>query len=137
MFLTIESTGNLGEELDNIYTNFPLNKISRKIQTDIQAETVRLGWRNIGKTIKRRIVDRFEHEIYYENKISRFLDEGTTGHRIEPKNKSALHWIVGSQNFFSKGHYVSGIKATNFFKIYPNTLNWITQTTDDFIKNGR
>ena len=30
---------------------------------------------------------------------------------VKPKEKKALHWTAGGNNFFSKGHFVSGIDA--------------------------
>ena len=30
---------------------------------------------------------------------------------VKPTQKKALHWVVGGNNFFSKGHFVSGIDA--------------------------
>ena len=39
-----------------------------------------------------------------------YQNYGTSAHWIEPKNKLALHW----DNYFSKGHMVSGIAGKHF-----------------------
>ncbi len=43
-----------------------------------------------------------------------FLNHGTRTHYIMPRNAQALHWQVGGQHFFSKGHVVSGILGAFF-----------------------
>lgn len=43
-----------------------------------------------------------------------YLHEGTEYHRVEPKDKKALHWVGGGESFFSKGHMVKGIKPDQF-----------------------
>lgn len=52
------------------------------------------------------------HAIYLEFGTD---DEGTGKHWVAPVNASALHWIgPGGQDFFSGGHYVSGIHPIRF-----------------------
>ena len=40
-----------------------------------------------------------------------YLEFGTTRHFIKPVNKKALSWEKGAKRFYSKGHWVEGIKA--------------------------
>ena len=40
-----------------------------------------------------------------------YLEWGTTAHMVRPRKMKALHWKEGGQNYFSKGHMVSGIPA--------------------------
>lgn len=44
------------------------------------------------------------------------IEEGTTGHWVAPVTFDALHWYDTKEekDMFSKGHYVSGIKADPF-----------------------
>lgn len=44
----------------------------------------------------------------------KFIYFGTQGHIVKPRNKKALSFVNGSERFFSKGHFVSGIKAEPF-----------------------
>jgi hypothetical protein len=43
-----------------------------------------------------------------------FLHEGTKRHFVKPTSKKTLFWRAGGQKFFSRGHYVSGIKGDQF-----------------------
>lgn len=43
-----------------------------------------------------------------------FLEFGTQPHWVAPKTKAALSWSEGGKRYFSKGHMVSGIRATRF-----------------------
>ena len=48
---------------------------------------------------------------------AKFVNGGTSDHDITPKNKKALRFVgAGGRNFFSKGHRVSGIKASHFIE---------------------
>lgn len=44
-------------------------------------------------------------------RYARYVNKGTPGHWIFPKNVKALHW---GGKYFSKGHYVSGITGRHF-----------------------
>lgn len=61
-------------------------------------------------------------KIYTENEIFAYQDEGTKRHYVYPRQKKALHWVEGGKGMFSKGHWVSGIKAHKYteavFKIW-------------------
>lgn len=47
-------------------------------------------------------------------RIAHYLNDGTDPHKITPVNAQALHWEEGGKHFFSKGHVVSGIKASHY-----------------------
>jgi hypothetical protein len=55
--------------------------------------------------------------IWTNDKIFGYVEHGTKRHFVAPKNKKALHWPKGvTPGFFSKGHWVSGIKARQYLK---------------------
>lgn len=62
-----------------------------------------------------------------EDKVLWYLELGTASHRIEPVSADALHWEESGEDFFSKGHVVSGIKPHLFY-------TRARQDTDDYIK---
>jgi hypothetical protein len=66
-----------------------------------------------------RIIARAPYSIY--------LELGTRTHMIRPVKKQALHWKDGRKDRFSKGHMVSGIKASPF--IYPAVYNNVDKFT--------
>ena len=43
-----------------------------------------------------------------------YLNYGTVNHWVEPVNAQALHWVEDGISYFSKGHWVSGIRASHF-----------------------
>jgi hypothetical protein len=45
-----------------------------------------------------------------------FLEYGTEPHWVAPKNAQALSWESGGVRYFSRGHEVSGIRATRFMQ---------------------
>jgi hypothetical protein len=45
-----------------------------------------------------------------------YLDQGTKEHMVRPRKKKVLHWVESDQDYFSKGHVVSGIKAMHLLK---------------------
>jgi len=127
----IKQTGNIDKRLNNLYTNFPLSKFSRKIQQDNVDEAERRGWSNIQKTVKRRILSRFTHEVYLGgsakwSKIGVFLQRGTKPHTISAK-KSVLHWLDKSgKDRFAKFVKHPGTPALNWFTVHERTLSWMS-----------
>ena len=120
-------------------SNFPLGKVSKLVQTDIQDNARSRGWRRIPKTIKRRIIDKNHHEIFIggnakDVNVAIWQDGGTRSHFIRPVKKKALSWSSGGKRFFSKGHMVKGIKATNFFRIYDSTITKTNAIIDKEMK---
>ena len=69
--------------------------------------------------------------------VSRAREEGTKDHRV-PRFKfqadtgmgKVLHWIEMGKDFFSMGHWVSGIKEKRIIKNSVNTLT--SKVQDDF-----
>jgi hypothetical protein len=51
------------------------------------------------------------YEIGAYAKYADYIEFGTMSHWVEPTNKQALHWKIKGEDFFSKGHMVSGIKV--------------------------
>jgi hypothetical protein len=45
-----------------------------------------------------------------------WFEEGTKDHFIAPKDKKALRFEIGNQVFFSKGHWVKGIKERHIIQ---------------------
>lgn len=133
------NTGSIDRLIGKIKLDIPLTKISKAIQEDIIDDTKKRGWRRIGGTIKRRVIDKNTHEVFIggkekDAKISIYLNRGTKAHWIRPVKKLALSWVNGGTRYFSKGHIVSGIKATNFFKVYNSTQNKINKLIDETYK---
>lgn len=42
------------------------------------------------------------------------IEKGTNAHWVAPVTYTALHWVEGGEDRFSRGHMVSGIKADPF-----------------------
>ena len=75
-----------------------------------------------------------------------FFEEGTKDHKIDPKTKKALSFIkkgatglISAFTAFSKGHWVSGIKAQHVFrdgtrKGYPDFKKKLKQELEDYLK---
>lgn len=51
-----------------------------------------------------------------------YLHEGTKDHEIPLVKAKALHWVQGGESFFSKGHWVTGIKKVQFIYDAANKL---------------
>lgn len=64
-------------------------------------------------------------QITSDTHYASYLYYGTKRHFIKPKNKKSLAFKVGGVQYFSKGHFVSGIKSDNWiennFNKSPNT----------------
>lgn len=70
--------------------------------------------------------------------LDEYFEEGTRGHFVKPLKK-VLAWIQNGIQYFSKGHYVSGIKAKHVFrdgfeKSYPEFLKRIQEELEDHLK---
>ena len=68
-----------------------------------------------------------------------FFEEGTKRHFIKPVVKKALRFFEGVLKFFSKGHYISGIKARHVFreglkKGYPQFKKTLTKELEDYLQ---
>lgn len=66
----------------------------------------------------------------YEDKLLWRLELGTQAHWVEPVNAQALHWEENGEDFFSKGHMVSGIQPHLFLTRTEDEINdYIRQRT--------
>ena len=91
--------------LDEIHSTMRSNNFSRKI---IDATYVGDVTDNDG-TVDIEIVSDYESEGGFS--VSEAREEGTRDHKIEPANTKSLSWIQNGKRFFSKGHWVRGIRA--------------------------
>lgn len=74
-----------------------------------------------------------------EEKLDLFFEEGTKRHFIKPNIKKSLAWLV---EFFSKGHWVSGIKARHIFrdgtlKGYPEFKKLLKKEVEAYMEETR
>ncbi len=70
--------------------------------------------------------------------LDEFFEEGTRRHFIAPRIKKALKWVKDQTKFFSKGHYVSGIKARHVFadgfaKGYPQFKTELKKEIENYL----
>lgn len=68
-----------------------------------------------------------------------FFEEGTKRHFIKPKTKKSLAWVQKGVQYFSKGHYVSGITARHVIKNgfqngYPDFKKKVTEELESYVK---
>lgn len=80
-------------------------------------------WKSIPEAIRSLRVNDNEYLIYPKGEKSdlfKWLHSGTKDHYISPVKAKALHWKQSRKDYFSKGHWVRGIQATNFFRITPD-----------------
>lgn len=54
--------------------------------------------------------------VWTTDPVFKYLDQGTKRHFVKPKFTKALHWPKGHGGYFSKGHWVSGIKARHYMR---------------------
>lgn len=71
-------------------------------------------------------------EVFSDVDYAVFLEFGTNAHWIEPVNAQALHWKVGGEDFFSKGHMVKGIEPRRHFR---NSLNRVEPRMREHFRN--
>ncbi len=55
-------------------------------------------------------------EISSEKHYASYIYYGTKRHFVKPRNKKALAFKVGGKQYFSMGHFVSGIKADSWIE---------------------
>lgn len=71
--------------------------------------------------------------------LDEYFEEGTRRHFIAPRIKKALKWVKEQKKYFSKGHYVSGIKARHVFadgftKGYPEFKTELKNEIENYLK---
>jgi sRNA-binding carbon storage regulator CsrA len=98
----LEAPKRTGTLRKNIYSKI----IGDKIEIGVADEGMLVDWR--GKKVNYAL----------------FQINGTERHFIAPKNKKALKWKDGGQIFFSKGHFVDGIKPNNFLRRGVEKVNY-------------
>ena len=97
---------------DNLDANIAKHNKSGKLERNAYAKVIDNG-AEVGVKNEGMLVTWRGTRINY----AMFLEHGTRDHDIAPKNKKALRWVGGNGKFFfSKGHRVSGIKATHFLE---------------------
>jgi len=99
-----------------------IKKISKIVASDIRSTARRNKWKSIPPSIIiKHISVGEEHVTVSDNKmtLAKWLHYGTKRHFVAPKSAKALHWVSRGKSFFSKGHWVSGIIASDFFKLTP------------------
>lgn len=69
-----------------------------------------------------------EDEVHIRSPASYavYVNEGTSLHWVEPTSKKALHW---DGKYFSKGHYVGGIKGQHFVE---NSIDDVSGRLDGY-----
>lgn len=110
--------------------------IGEIVKNSLINETKNRNWINIPDNIS--LIENIpgqELTIYIKSKkwntIAGYQHFGTVKHFIKPVKKRALSWVSGGTRYFSKGHYVKGIKPTKFFSISDVTKNKV----DEYLKN--
>ena len=70
--------------------------------------------------------------------VPTYLEYGTQRHWVAPITAKALHWVTDAgDDAFSKGHYVSGIKAHNFMsRTFREMQSEIVETIRTAAKTG-
>ena len=110
--------------------------IAKLIKEEIEDRIISKGLINTGKLYSSVVVDSSGVDVVvrmaktkYRNgtrvsDVAIWQNEGTKRHYIKPKKPGGtLAWTVGSRTFFSKGHFVSGVKAQKFFRTTKTNLN--------------
>ncbi len=155
--MAIRSRGTQFGDIVKRVSNYPIMEAGRLARKELIAESVSRGWRRFKQAIKVRKISKESCGIYVDNtkkdtdgptnsEIAQFLHGGTDRHEVKPVNKKALFWkgkVVVSkgvsakmktQGFFSKGHMVSGIKASKWFELNESIREKVNKFTSDFIK---
>lgn len=154
--MAIRTRGTSFSDIAKRLSNYPIMEAGRLARRELIAEAVSRGWHRFRQGIKLRKISKESCAIYVDDtkkdpdgpsnsEIAQFLHGGTDKHKVAPVNKKALFWkgkVIASkglgakmktQGFFSKGHYVSGIKATKWFELGESILNKIHKLSSEFI----
>ncbi len=115
----------LSDKYEKILRQRAIKDITNIVESGIKRKT---KWKSIKRAIFSQIISNDESLISVNNEkmqVAKFLHYGTVKHWIEPKRAKALHWIQKGKHRFSKGHYVKGIRAGNYFRIDSEMLKKI------------
>lgn len=88
--------------------------LSGELEDTLQALAPRGETRQLQAGIEAQRIGDTEYDFTADQEYARFVIEGTKSHFVRPTRAQALHWVQGGQDFFSRGHEVSGITANNF-----------------------
>jgi len=94
--------------LDSIHDTMRAKGFSKKIIDATYVEYIDLNTGDIG------IISDYTSEGGAD--ISKFREEGTPDHKIEPAPGKVLSWISNGKRFFSKGHWVKGFPEERVMK---------------------
>jgi len=109
------------KDANRILSKNQLLQIGKIVQKEIINYCNRWKWKNIANAIILTEVNPTELLITVESsqmQKAKWLHYGTERHWVAPRIKKVLHWITQSgEDAYSKGHWVSGIIAHDFFKL--------------------
>jgi len=131
------------KSFDSIITRMlkmPMKQIAHAAEQDLIQETRSHGWRRFVSTIHGLELTDDTAAVYLEDKvmdIAGYLHRETARHMVKPVNKKALHWQMKGKDYFSKGHMVSGIKATNWWRLYEKTKEKINNIITEHIAKAQ
>ena len=94
-------------------------RVIKVLVSNTPGKTLPLQWTfDIESSEKGGVTGRIQNERLQEDpdfeEIMIYLDFGTVDHWIFPVNAEVLSWEEDGIRYFSKGHRVSGIQASNF-----------------------
>lgn len=118
------------ENAENVMRKQNMRRIGTIIQRDIQKFTRSHKWKSITPAILLNLYGDYAADVTVSGdkmKVAKYLHYGTERHWIAPVNAKALHWAVRGKDYFSKGHFVSGIIAYDYFKITREAQHLIQQ----------
>lgn len=142
----------------------PIMKVADIPKQDLIDDTIDRGWRRFKYAVKdikvdddtaKVLIDDSAHEPLSSaispltpNQLATFLDKGTISHMVKPVNAKALRWESKTVSpkglsakmktgvFFSKGHKISGIKATNFWRLMDKSKKAMNEFISNWIKTA-
>jgi hypothetical protein len=116
-----------------------MNRILELLMHGIKARTpVDTG--RLKSSIRKKITGTNKGEVYIEgkrnNEVAKYNHFGTEAHFVAPIRAKALHWVMGGKDYYSKGHMVSGIIGTEFFKPTGQELTKVRNLLNQYFKQN-
>lgn len=139
--LNIDNPGELDkviikcEESLNVLKSTQLKRIANFIIQKLQLIARQKKWKTIPGAIEETIISENEiliHPSDEKEQLFRWLHSGTKRHFVKPTKAKALSWVQDGERRLSKGHFVSGIIATNFFRVTPDMASEIKRLIESF-----
>jgi hypothetical protein len=90
--------------LDLIHNRMRRNGISEKIIQGTIVSNIEIKSQD---TVRIFFKSEYFAETGYDVALRR--EKGSRRHRVAPRTKKSLHWIMNGRNRFSKGHWVDGV----------------------------